>query len=204
MPKDTLTIDGTDHVRRFKRLLEAIRLLHSTLELTQLTQIVLRIVRDVVPVDRCTLFVVDHKLKLLRSFIAQGVDEFEIRLPIGQGLAGTVAVTGVPLDVTDVRKNERFRADFDDRLAYRTKDVFCLPVFNNEGTVTGVLELLNRSQPLSGEDKEFLSDMCTYLGMALHNAWIHRELLEKSIKTGMEEPQGTLPFESTSCEPISG
>jgi len=34
--------------------------------------IVLRMVRDVVPVARCTLFLVDHKEKLLRSFIAQG------------------------------------------------------------------------------------------------------------------------------------
>jgi GAF domain-containing protein len=119
---------------------------------------------------------VDHQEKLLRSFIAQGVDEFEIRLPIGHGLAGTVAGTGMPLDVTDVHKDRRFQADFDDRLAYQTKDVFCLPVFNREGTIVGVLELLNRAKPLSAEDKEFLSDMCTYLGVALQNAWAHRQL----------------------------
>ena len=137
--------------------------------------IVLRMVRDVVPVARCTLFLVDHKEKLLRSFIAQGVDD-EIRLPLGHGVAGTVAVTGVPLDVTDAQRDHRFEAEFDVQLGYRTHDVFCMPVFNREGTVKGVLELLNRSQPLSDDDKEFLSGMCHDLGMALHNAWIHHQL----------------------------
>ena len=178
MPKNPLITSETDHVRRLKRLLETSRLLHSTLELPELTKIVLRIVRDIVTVDRCTLFVVDHKEKLLRSFIAQGVDEFEIRLPIGYGLAGTVAGTGMPLDVTDVHKDRRFQADFDERLAYTTKDVFCLPIFNREGIIIGVLELLNRAKPLLAEDKEFLSDMCSYLGVALNNAWIHRELVQ--------------------------
>lgn len=178
MLTDTWSTQETDHVRRLKRLLEAGRLLNSTLELTELTDIALRIVREVVPVDRCTLFVVDHKQELLRSFVAQGVDRFEITVPLGHGLAGTAATTGQPLEVTDAYQDERFLNEFDNRLAYHTKDVFCMPVFDRKGTVTGVLELLNRLRPLTDEDKEFLSGMCSYLGMAIHNAWVHSELLE--------------------------
>src|SRR5207244_9384460 len=95
-------------VRRLERLLEASRLLNSTLELTELTEIVLRIVKDEVPVDRCTLFVIDPQRKALRSFIAQGVGEAEINLPVGQGLAGTVAATGEMLDITNVYQDDRF------------------------------------------------------------------------------------------------
>src|SRR5436309_14715468 len=90
------------YVRRLEHLLDASRLLNSTLELTELTEIVLRIVKDEVPVDRCTLFVIDPLRKALRSFIAQGVGEAEINLPVGQGLAGTVAATGEMLDITNV------------------------------------------------------------------------------------------------------
>ena len=71
------------YVRRLEHLLDASRLLNSTLELSELTEIVLRIVQDEIPVDRCTLFVVDRKQKLLRLFIAQGVEEFEITLVWG-------------------------------------------------------------------------------------------------------------------------
>ncbi len=167
-----------DRVRRLERLLDASRLLNSTLELAELTEIVLRIVRDEVPVDRCTLFVLDRRQMLLRSFIAQGVGQFEIALPVGHGLAGIVASTGQPLDVTDAYQDSRFEHTFDDRLGYITRDVFSIPVFNREGVLVGVLQMLNRKRPLTDRDKEFLSGMCTYLGLAVHNAWIHRELLE--------------------------
>jgi len=166
------------YVRRLEHLLDASRLLNSTLELSELTEIVLRIVQDEIPVDRCTLFVVDRKQELLRSFIAQGVEEFEITLPLGEGLGGHAAVTGEPLDIEDAYADERFQQKFDEQFGYRTKDALCLPVFNCDGIIVGVLQLLNRIRPLNREDKEFLDSMCTYLGLALHNAWVHRELVE--------------------------
>jgi signal transduction histidine kinase len=115
---------------------------------------------------------------MLRSFIAQGVDESEIALPVGQGLAGAVAATGKPLDIDDAYEDERFRAAFDSDLGYRTKDVYAMPVFNRTDNLIGVLQLLNRKRPLLSGDKEFLSSICTYIGLALQNAWVHRELAE--------------------------
>jgi signal transduction histidine kinase len=170
--------DRSTYVRRLERLLEASRLLNSTLELTELTEIVLRIVTDEVPVDRCTLFVVDRQRKTLRSFIAQGVAQTEINLPFGQGLAGTVAATGQTLDIQDAYKDNRFQPRFDQELGYRTKDIFCMPILNCHGDSVGVLELLNRRRPLNQGDREFLSSMCTYIDLALQNAWIHHELQE--------------------------
>jgi len=167
-----------EHVRRLERLLEASRLLNSTLEIHELMEIAFRVVRDEIPVDRCTLFVVDRRRHLLRSFIAQRVDHFEISLPIGQGLAGTVAATGDILDTADAYKDARFTPEFDQRLGYRTNDALCMPVFNREGVLTGVLQLLNRARPLHAGDIEFLTGICTYIGLALHNAWIYHQLLE--------------------------
>jgi signal transduction histidine kinase len=167
-----------EHVRRLERLLEASRLLNSTLEVHELMEIAFRIVRDEIPVDRCTLFVIDRRRNLLRSFIAQRVDHFEISLPIGQGLAGTVAATGDVLDTADAYDDARFTSEFDQRLGYRTNDALCMPVFNREGVLAGVLQLLNRARPLHVGDMEFLTGICTYIGLALHNAWIHHQLLE--------------------------
>src|SRR5438093_10397497 len=70
--------DAASEARRLRRLLEASRLLNSTLELRDLTEIVLRIIQDELPVERCTLFVLDTQQKGLRSLIAQGVEGFEI------------------------------------------------------------------------------------------------------------------------------
>src|SRR5215510_12858049 len=78
-------------VRRLETLLDAARLLNSTLELKELTQIILDVVRAEVPVDRVSVFVVDRGRNGLHSLVAQEVEDFEITLPMGTGTAGTVA-----------------------------------------------------------------------------------------------------------------
>ncbi len=170
--------DTTTYIRRLERLLDASRLLNSTLELSELTEIVFRIVQDEVGMERCTLFVLDRRHDVLRSFIAQGVEKSELKLAVGQGLAGTVAATGEIVDVEHPYQDDRFYSRFDETLGFRTKDVLAMPIFNRQGDVIGVLQLLNRSRPLDDRDKDFLSNICTYIGMAVHNAWTHRQLLE--------------------------
>jgi len=166
------------HNRRLERLLEASRLLNSTLEVQELTEIVLHIVQDEVPVDRCTLYVLDRRQNLLRSFIAQGLEKSEITVRVGEGFAGAVAATGQPIDVTSVHDDQRFRCEYDNLFQYKTRDVYSIPVFNRGGSLIGVLQLLNRKKPLNDADKEFLADICTYIGLALQNAWDHHELNE--------------------------
>src|SRR5262245_1223651 len=109
--------------RRLERLLEASRLLNSTLEVEELTEIVLHIVQDEVPVDRCTLYVLHRRQNLLRSFIAQGVPKSEITVRVGDGFAGAVAASGQPIDVTNVHDDERFRCEYDNLFQYKTRDV---------------------------------------------------------------------------------
>jgi len=167
----------TTYTRRLERFLEISRLLNSTLHLEELTEIVLRIVTDEVPFDRCTLWFVDPKPKVLRSFIAQGLGQ-TISLPLGEGLAGTVASTGETLDILDVYNDKRFQRRFDKNNKYQTKDALCIPLLNNHGNVIGVLQLLNRLRPLTDADREFLSSICLYIDLALQNAWAHHELME--------------------------
>src|SRR5437867_13077231 len=95
------TPDTGAEVRRLETLLDAARLLNSTLELKELTQIILDVVRAEVPVERLSVFVVDRGKNTLHSLVAQGLEQVEISMPLGSGIAGTVAATGEILDVTD-------------------------------------------------------------------------------------------------------
>jgi phosphoserine phosphatase RsbU/P len=165
-------------VERLHRILEAAKLINSTLDLNELTRIILHIVREEVGVDRGTVFVLDKARKQLRSVVAQDVEN-EIVLPIGRGIAGAVASTGQPVDIEDAYADSRFDPRFDPTLGYRTRDIYCMPIVNREGTVVGVLELLNRTRPLEVEDFEFLTGVSVHMGLALENAWLHREIIEK-------------------------
>src|SRR5207237_6250945 len=107
MSTDDWRKDAAPEVRRLRRLLEASRLLNSTLELQELTEIVLRILQDELPIERCTLFVLDRRQKSLRSVMAQELGQFEIVAALGQGLVGTAAITGETVDVHDVYADPR-------------------------------------------------------------------------------------------------
>src|SRR5579883_2135321 len=181
-----ILIDTTDgqqrEAERHQKTLQAARLLQSTLDLKELTAIILEIVRNEVPVDRVTAFVVDRKHSLLHSVVAQGIKEDTvISMPLSKGIAGFVAEHRQALDITDAYSDARFNPEFDERLQYHTKDIFALPVLNNEGDVVGVLELINRKEPIAADDVEFLQDISVFIGLALENAWLHAEVRKKAI-----------------------
>ena len=173
---------ATQHeIDRYLRTLDAARLLQSTLDLKQLTAIILEIVRNEVRVDRVTAFVVDRKRELLHSVVAQGVDGTTISMPMTKGIAGFVAVNRQTLDITAAYTDPRFNPEFDQLLNYRTNDIFAMPVLNNNGDVVGVLELINRKETIKPDDIEFLQDISVFIGLALENAWLHEEVRQKAV-----------------------
>lgn len=165
---------------RYQRTLQAARLLQSTLDLNQLTTIILEIVRNEVPVDRVTAFVVDRKRNLLHSVVAQGVEGTVISMPITKGIAGFVANNRQAVNISDAYSDPRFNPEFDQSLQYKTRDIFALPMVNNSGEVVGVLELINRKEPITPEDIEFLQDISVFIGLALENAWLLEEVRSKA------------------------
>src|SRR5436190_5207507 len=187
------SVDASNEIRLLKRLLECTRLLNSTLDLPELTGIVLQIIHDEMGFDRGTVFVIDSEKQSLRSFVAQGVEGFEIVLPVGAGVAGYVAGTGETLDIPDASADARFRPQFDQKLSYQTRDFYCAPIVNGSGVRVGVLQCLNRTRPLTPDDKEFLSSISVHLGLALERAWFHHQLKEKhKIETEMRRVQEEL------------
>jgi signal transduction histidine kinase len=165
-------------IRLLKRLLECTRLLNATLDLRELTRIVLQIIHEELAFERGTVFVIDAEKRFLRSFVAQGV-EAEIMLPVGTGVAGSVAETGEILDIPDAAQDSRFRPEFGEKLSFKVRDFFCMPIVNGDGVRVGVLQLLNRTRPVSERDKEFLASISVHLGIALERAWFHHQLKEK-------------------------
>jgi sigma-B regulation protein RsbU (phosphoserine phosphatase) len=171
--------DPIRSIERLYRILEAAKLLNSTLDLAELTAIILRIVRDEVGIARGTVFVMDRNRRQIRSLVAQDVEGQDIVLPVGQGIAGVVASTGETINIPDAYADPRFDRTFDAALEYRTNDIYCMPIVNRLGEIVGVLELLNRTHPLQEDDEAFLSGVSVHIGLALENAQMHREIVEK-------------------------
>ena len=170
----------THEVDRLNRVVKATKELNSTLDLSELARIILRIVGEEVGIERGTVWVMSEDQKHLTSLVAQEIDE-EIRIRVGTGIAGTVAEHAEVIDIPDAYRDDRFDASFDARLGFRTRDIYCMPVRNPDGAVVGVLQLLNRSRGLSGDDRGFLEDISVHIGLAIENASRHLQILEDKL-----------------------
>jgi phosphoserine phosphatase RsbU/P len=168
-------------ITQLSLLFEATRLLNSTLDLAELLDLILKIARTEVKADRGTVFLVDYKHKELWSIVAHGLDHREIRVPFGRGVAGKVAETGQSVNVEDAYQLPFFDSSFDRKFNYTTRSLLCLPIRHHDGQIVGVIQLLNKIElsKFTAEDEDFLVKLSGHMAMALENARLHREIVEK-------------------------
>jgi sigma-B regulation protein RsbU (phosphoserine phosphatase) len=173
------TLADRDEMERLRTLVEASKLINSSIEPNALFASILTVARNELHVERGTLYFVDDQKKEIWTKIA-GELATEIRLPIGKGLAGKVAETGEPVILHDAYDDPRFDRSLDQKTGYRTRSMLCVPIKNRGERVVGVLQLLNKINGSFGpRDLEFLNDISDHMAIAMENATLHMELLEK-------------------------
>jgi serine/threonine-protein kinase len=93
--------------------------------------------------ERCTVYVVDAQRKELWARVALRTTT-EIRVPMGQGLAGQAALTGETINVPDAYADPRFERNVDLRTGYRTRNMLVVPVWGSRGRPVAVIQALNK------------------------------------------------------------
>src|SRR3972149_2060941 len=165
---------------RLSFLVEATHTRHAPLDLPELLGLIPKMARENTGADRGSLFLVDHERKEIWSLLAHGLEQKEIRLPMGKGIAGAVAETGEIVNLADAYTDARFDRDFDQRFGYRTRSLLCLPVKDRDDKTVGVLQLLNkRDGNFDAEDVDFLQSLSVHSAIALENARLPRESLQR-------------------------
>ncbi|MCB9677187.1 MAG: sigma 54-interacting transcriptional regulator [Alphaproteobacteria bacterium] len=93
--------------------------------------------------DRGTLYLVDHATRELVSRVAHLPEIAEIRLRIGEGVAGWVADEAQAVRIARDEQDARHSVRFDAMTGYRTDSMLAVPLLR-DGVVLGVLQLLNQ------------------------------------------------------------
>ena len=156
---------------KIRELLDVIQSVSQELNLDKLLQLIMEHTSTIMSADRSTLFLVDRERGELWSKIAQGIDLQEIRVPLGQGIAGAVALTGETVNIPDAHADPRFNPDVDRRTGYRTRTILCLPVRDALGEIIAVVQVLNkRGGPFSREDEDLLRTFASQVAIAIRNA----------------------------------
>src|SRR5262245_13925567 len=94
---------------RFRSMQEIAVALRSTLVLDQLLARIMTAATRLLDGERSTLFLLDEGRHELWSKIAQGASVQEIRLAVGEGIAGAVAQSGEPVNLRDAYADPRFQ-----------------------------------------------------------------------------------------------
>ena len=130
-------------------------------------------IRDTVGGDRTTVYIVDTAQGALYSRVAQtaGGERLEIRLPLGAGIAGRVAMTGQSMNVADAQAHPDFNPEVDRRTGYRTRSILCVPITGRSGAVDGVAQVLNKrdGQVFDTTDEAALDRLTQSLGVILES-----------------------------------
>ncbi|MBI5474338.1 MAG: GAF domain-containing protein, partial [Ignavibacteriae bacterium] len=166
-------------VEKLHRLVEASKVVNSTIESDKLLELILSAATESIHADRGTLYLIDAATGELWSKIANGKNLVEIRLPMGKGLAGYVAKTGETINIVDAYKDPRFNPEIDRRSGYKTRNVLCMPLRDKEGRIVGVFQLLNKQGgAFTKEDEEFIDALSVHAAIAIENARLVRELVQ--------------------------
>lgn len=123
-----------------------------------------------------------------------------LTIPLDQGLAGYVAMTGQPLAISNVQQDQRFNQSFAQRTGYVPRSILATPLLSGD-RVIGVMEVLDKisSSSFGMQDMELLSLFARQAAIAIHQSQQFANL-EEALLAGLqrlavesgENPEGDL------------
>ena len=193
-------VDSERQARNLKALLGVAKALASEIKLDNLLQVIVAKAAEVMDAERATLFLYDQPRNELWSKTTQKLEINEIRIPLGVGIAGTVAKTRALINISDAYADPRFDPTFDKQTGYRTRSILCLPLIGNGDSLVGVIQVLNKKnrQTFDEIDESLLAGLSDHITVALERgrlieAYIEKERLEEGLKLAHDIQMSMLP-----------
>nr|HEX4317727.1 GAF domain-containing protein [Kofleriaceae bacterium] len=177
---------------------EVSRALSTIGDLDALLILIMQRVTQLMEADRSTLYLLTDDKAHLWSKVAQGDKLIEIRLAVGDGVAGWVAQTGEMVNIPDAYADQRFQPAFDLRSGYRTKSILSMPMKSAQGELIGVLQCLNKADgPFTTADEDLLAALASQAAIAVENARLYHSLVAQNqeltrARTSLERRQREL------------
>src|SRR5947209_13979066 len=158
--------------------------LTSSLDLDSILQTIMEKMAEYFRPDTWSLLMVDEEKSDLYFAIAVGAASEalkNVRLKVGEGIAGHVAKYGEIVIVPDVRTDQRFSKRIDEMTQWETESIICIPL-KSKLRVLGVIQLVNVDMEHFGDQESFfLQSLCDYAAIAIENARSVEKIQELTI-----------------------
>ena len=159
--------------------------LTSSLQLDQVLRTIMQKVEEFLHPDTWSLLLMDEPKQELYFEIATGEGSAalkDIRIKLGQGIAGWVAQTGEVVIVPDTSRDSRFFSKVDEKTKMQTRSIVAVPVRFRDRSL-GVIELINcvGSQGFGERDLALLEVLADFAAIAIENARHVQKIHELTI-----------------------
>jgi Nif-specific regulatory protein len=170
----------------FEFLYSLSKALSSTLDQTQLLDMIIEAAKTLTMAEASSLLLLDENTQRLHFAHATGQVSEELKklsLPMGQGIAGWVAREKKPQIVNQADKDNRWYKGIDEKTKFITRSLLCVPLVLDDKTV-GVIEVLNKqeSQSFDERDQDLLLKVAEMAARVLENADKYHKLQTENLQ----------------------
>lgn len=160
--------------RELTILHEVSQTITSTLDLTDVLNLIMSKVVELLDVEAGSLLMLDEEGKNLVFQVALGPVKEQLertRLPIGAGIAGSAAKEGRPYIVNNAPSDPRWYSSFDQETHFSTQSVLAVPLCV-KGETIGVIEAINKRnrRPFTEKELTLLTSFASQAAIAIENA----------------------------------
>ncbi len=167
----------------------------AELDVDKLLSLIMDKVTEVLKAERSSLFMYNTQTHKLESRIAQKTD-FRIVMDMGEGIVGHTAQTRQVVICPDTYHDPRFMQLIDKTTGYKTRNILSAPLVMPDGTLVGVIEVLNKTDGTLAEyELPLIEAFASYATIAIENATRRTEIqklneqLSDKLKTIEQELQ---------------
>uniref|UniRef100_H9G407 GAF domain-containing protein n=1 Tax=Anolis carolinensis TaxID=28377 RepID=H9G407_ANOCA len=158
-------------------------------DVSVLLQEIITEARNLSNAEICSVFLLDRSSHELVAKVFDGgvVDDesYEIRIPADQGIAGHVATTGKILNIKDAYSHPLFYRGVDDSTGFRTRNILCFPIKDENQEVIGVAELVNKINGpwFSKFDEDLATAFSIYCGISIAHSLLYKKVGEAQYRS---------------------
>jgi phosphoserine phosphatase len=178
-------------------ILTVTRALAAPFELKPMLEAVAAAARSVLRAERCSVWLHDPRTEELILKVSSDVSE--LRLPAGTGLVGACAQQRKLINVPDCYADPRFDRAVDQRSGFRTRCMLALPLLEHDGTLVGVMQVLNKTNhAFNAADEALAEALAAQCAVALARvrmteALIESEKVQQELQLARKLQMSTLP-----------
>jgi signal transduction protein with GAF and PtsI domain len=125
--------------------------------------------KAIVNAERCSIFMVDAKEKMLWTKLSDRIGR--IAIAIDSGIVGDTVQTKTAQIVNSPYEDDRFLSKIDQKSGFVTRNILAIPIFNSRQEVIGIIQLLNKyNGDFDEKDEGIMSFFANYISGTLELA----------------------------------